>query len=260
MTRGIVIVAACALLAAAGPASAGLELRVVDAAGTASVTVPAGAPFALRVEAELAGDAGLGLALLTLDLELPGGAIGPLAVPVGSPIAAFAPPAGYSPNPSGYGGRPVGHRLLQAGGAQNVFAHGAWACDADRDCPDGGTCGNGFCSPVAGLPTGPLVLGVGLPGHRAVVGEATATAAQQPGTYQLAVLDARATIVDDGATGDPVWRTREVAAITSQPLEIVVTEGGGDVPAIPTAGPVGIVALIALLAGVGALLIRRRRD
>lgn len=44
----------------------------------------------------------------------------------------------------------------------------------------------------------------------------------------------------------------------AQVLEIVVTNGG-DVPAIPTAGPVGIVVLIAFLAGAGALLIRRRR-
>jgi hypothetical protein len=251
------LAASCALLAAAS-ASAGLDVRVVDASGAAIVAVPAGAPVEFRVEAELAGDAGLGLALLTLDLELPGGAIGPLVVPAGSPMAAFERPAGYSPNPAAYGGLPVGQRLLQAGGAQNVFAHGAWACDDDRDCPDGGTCGGGFCSPVSGLPTDPLVLGVALPGSPAVAGEAVATAPMQPGTYQLAVLGARATIVDDGATGDPVWRTREVATITSQPLEIVVTEGGGDVPAIPTAGPVGLALLISLLAGAGALLLRRR--
>lgn len=259
MTRQVLLAVACALLAAA-PALAGLDVRVVTDSGAATMTVSAGAPVGFRVEAELGGDAGLGLALLILDLELPGGAIGPLFVPAGSPMAAFAPPAGYSPNPSAYGGRPVGQRLLQAGGAQNVFAHGAWACDGDRDCPDGGTCGGGICSPVTGLPTDPLVLGVALPGTPAVVGEAAATAPMQPGTYQLAVLGARATVVDDGATGDPVWRTREVATITSQPLELVVTEGGGDVPAIPTAGPVAIAALIALLAGVGTLLIRRRRD
>ncbi len=257
MTRRILFAAACALLVAA-PALAGLDVRVVSASGDSTVSVPAGSQVELRVEAELGGDAGQGLALLTLDLELPGGAIGPLSVPAGSPMAGFAPPAGYSPNPAAYGGLPVGQRLLQAGGAQNVFAHGAWACDDDRDCPDGGTCGGGLCSPVSGLPADPLVLGVALPGTPAIVGEAVATAPMQPGTYQLAVLGARATIVDNGATGDPVWRTREVATITSQPLEIVVTEGGGDVPAIPTAGPVGLALLIGLLAVAGALLLRRR--
>lgn len=254
-------VLAVILIAVSSFAFADLELRVVDAAsGTASVTVRAGETFTYQIEAELGADGGQGLALLRFDLALPGGGLAPVTVPAGSALASFVPPPGYSPNPAGYGGVAAGDTLTQAGGAQNVFRHGAWQCDADRDCPASGTCNGGLCSQVAGLPTAPLVLGVALAGSPAVAGEGTALAPQAAGTYQLAVIGARATVIATDATGDPVWRTEPVATITTRALEIVVEEGGGQPPeAIPTAGPVGLAVLIAFLALAGVLLLRRRR-
>ncbi len=223
-------VVAVLLVTASSLVFADLELRVVDAAGgTGSVAVAPGAPIAYRLEAELDAGGGQGLALLSFDLALAGGEMQPLAMPAGSAMASFAPPPGYSPDPTGYGGLAIGGALIQAGGAQNVFNHGAWLCDADRDCPAGGICSGGLCSAVAGLPTAPPVLGV------ALAGSAT------------------------DATGDPVWRTEPVATITSRPLEIVVEEGGQQPEAIPAAGPVGLAVLILVLALAGVLLVRRRR-
>lgn len=253
-----VLVLSLVLVAAGlGPARA-MELRVVADTGAAAVEVVPGAVVAYRVEAELGADGGQGLALLRFDLELPSGVLSPVTVPAGSAMAAFAPPGGYAANPAGYGGLALGDRLLAVGGAQNVFAHGAWACDTDRDCPAAGTCSGGFCSPVAGLPTDPLVLGVALAGAPVVAAEGVAIVPTEPGTYQLAVSSALATVVTPGAGGDPVWRTAPVAAITGSALQIVVSEGTQPAAEIPTAGPFGLALLVLLLAVAGMFLLGRR--
>jgi len=242
-------------------AAAGLDVHIEDAvSGGATVSVEAGSPVTFNVVGEL-GSGTQGLAVVLFDLSFDGGALGPVDVPAGLPMTSFVDPLGFDGNPYGFTGTPHDGGLLQVGGAQNIFAQGRWLCDADRDCPDDGTCSAGLCSPVSGLPNGDLVLGVAQPGSAQALAQGTLVAPDAPGTYHLQVGNVRATAVSAASTGDPFWVTEPIDPITVAALTIEVSEGGnggGGSPAIPATTPIGVVAMVLLLL-VSAVFVLRRR-
>jgi hypothetical protein len=197
--------------------------------GLSEITVGPGCEVGYRVIVELADGANQGLASLAFDLDYSGGLLAPAVVPVSSPIAAFSPPLGYS-NPGGFGGTPSGGDLLQVGGSQNVMMHGQWSCDSDDECPGASNCVSGFCSAIAGLPTGEVIPDLGYPGAPVAVATGTVTVPTAPGVYDISATNPRASVLALGATGRQYWPTREAGTGVLTSLTITVDAGASCAP------------------------------
>jgi hypothetical protein len=264
-TRATVTALAAMLLLWAAPQAAvatALNVRVEAPDGAAEVTVEPGDPVPYRLVGELSDSATRGLALFVLDLELPGGTLGPMTPPGGMPLANFVPPAGFSHNPEGFGGTTRGAVLLQVGGAQNVFAHGQWACKDDLECPGDSVCAMGTCSPLPDLPAATLIPDVAQPGAPEVLATGVATAPTAEGTYTLGVTRLAANLVQVETDGDPFWATEPATVGQLGALTIRVEDQqpppGQDAYAIPTLTEWGLALLVVLLAAAAVLLLRGR--
>ncbi len=218
-----------ALVLSFGSVALATDLDVVieaDGCDASAITVGPACEIDYRVIVVLTDDASQGLALVLFDLEFDGGALAQAHEPTDLPMLNFAPSAGFSHNPDGYGGTVDDGGLLQVGGAQNIFRHGGWACEDYGDCPQGSICDGAYCSDIPGLPIGTLITGVAQPGSPAIAVTGTLTTPTTLGTYTLQVTSVSANVVRADATGDPVWMTEAagVAAVTN--LTMTVTADG----------------------------------
>jgi hypothetical protein len=202
-----------------------LVTLAADVCDASTIVVGPGCEVVYRVIGELSDSSNRGLAVVVFDLEFDGGALPQASEPTGLPMLNFVPPLGFAGNPSGYGGTPDDGRLLQVGGAQNVFNHGQWLCDEDDDCPSPSTCVTGLCTDLAGLPVGALITDVASPGSPAVLATGTLTAPSTEGTYTLQVTNLKANLVILGATGDPMWATEAAGVGTITNLLVTVQDG-----------------------------------
>jgi hypothetical protein len=229
------------------------------------ITAAPGCAIPYRVVAELTDDANLGLAMAIFDLEFSGGSLTPVQIPFEPPMNAFLPPAGFSNNPLGFGGTPAPTGLIQVGGVQNVFSHGAWPCSDDDDCPGTTTCQAQICEAYPGLPLGSVVTGIARPGSPVVLARGTAIAPAAEGVHTIAVENLNTSVIEIGSTGNPWWDTAVAQAGQLEPLVVYVvagasccTPGAPDLPAVPALTGTGAALLIILMAGAGIQLLMRR--
>ncbi|MHC4697157.1 MAG: IPTL-CTERM sorting domain-containing protein [Planctomycetota bacterium] len=228
MRRILVVTLAAAPLMLYVSAAQAANLNVTleaDRCDASIITVGPACEILYRVKAELSYGPGDGLALVVLDLEFDGGPLPQANEPTELPMRNFAAPNGFSANPEGYGGTPQGSRLIQVGGAQNIFNHGQWSCEDDDDCPGPSTCDTGLCTTIPGLPTGTLITGVAAPGSPVVLATGALTAPSLEGTYTLRVTKLTANLVKQGATGDLVWLTEAAGVGFLRNLSITVQDG-----------------------------------
>jgi hypothetical protein len=218
---------ALALLLLLGSPAWATELNLkVEASGchASAVTIGPLCETPYRVVGELTDASSDGLAMVVFDLEYTGGGLPPADTPSDLPMAAFAPPAGLS-NPGGYGGTPLGGKLVQVGGSQNVIGHGAWNCEAAEDCPAPSTCVDEVCTSLPGLPTGEIVLGVAQPGAAAAVATGTIVSPATPGTYTLRLTSPVGTVYEKGVDGRPYWWNETAGIGSVEDLTITVESG-----------------------------------
>jgi hypothetical protein len=210
-----------------GSAALATELNLrVEASGchASNVTIGPSCETPYRVIGELTDAESDGLAMVVFDLEFDGGGLSPADTPTDLPMASFAPPAGLS-NPDGYGGTPVGGKLVQVGGSQNIIGHGLWGCETEDDCPAPATCVDEICSAIPGLPLGTVVLGVAQPGAPASIATGTLITPAGPGTYTLHLTSPVGNVVEKGADGRPYWWNDTVGIGTIADLSITVQPG-----------------------------------
>lgn len=234
-----------------------------DLCGASAITVGPACETTYRVIAELTDDNSQGLAVIVFDLEFDGNGLPQADQPTELPMLNFVPPNGFSGNPDGYGGTPQGGKLIQVGGAQNVFNHGQWSCEDDDDCPIPSTCDGGLCTSVPGLPVGALITEVGEPGAPVVLVTGRLTVPSSEGSYTLQVTNLVANVIKQGAVGDPFWATEAAGVGTITNLSITVEKGApccdGSQSAIPTLSEWGLIILALLLLAVSKAYFGRRR-
>lgn len=177
-----------------------------------------------HVIGQLSDAASDGLSMVVFDLEFSGGSLVPAITPTALPMLAFAPPDGLS-NPAGYGGTPIGGKLVQVGGSQNVLGHGLWPCEASDECPGTSTCVDRLCTALPGLPLGSVVIGAGQPGAPASIVSGSLIAPATPGTYTLWLSNAVANLLEKGVDGRPYWWNQPVSVHSIEPLTITVVPG-----------------------------------
>jgi len=153
----------------------------ISSGGSSAVNALPGAVLTYEVSAELSDANNEGLALLCFDLEFDGGPLNQADVASGATQLNFATPLGLC-NPTGYGGTPVGGKLLQVGGAQNTIK-------------------NSF----APAPTGTVITDVGAPGTAVLFASGSLTAPATPGTYYLDATNLLANTLRQGETGAGVF-------------------------------------------------------
>lgn len=191
---------AAGLVGLAGLAAAtDLNLRI-QSAGSSNVTVAPGQSLRYYVTGVLSDGASHGLAMYAFDLAFDGGALPQADAPSAAPMTNFATPLGIN-NPTGFGGTPVGGRLVQVGGAQNTIQ-------------------NHF----APRPTGTVIPDLAQPTHRVLLVTGTLTAPTTPGTYTLVAENLFANVIRAGETGTPFWAVEAAAAGTNEPLTIQVLD------------------------------------
>lgn len=205
-----------------------------EACDASTITVGPGCTVFYRVIGELSDNASAGLAVVVLDLEFDGGPLPQADEPTEFPMLNFVAPNGFSGNPEGYGGTARPGKLVQVGGAQNVFNHGSWQCDDFEDCPRPSFCNAGICTNLAGLPIGTLIMDVAAPGSPVVLTSGTVTAPSSEGTYTLEIPKLAANLVRQDATGDPIWATEAAGVGPITNLSITVRD------AAPCCGEPGV--------------------
>ena len=257
----LTLASCCSSVALATDLNVTVEADVCDAS---TITVGPACEILYRVTAELHDTANEGLAVVVFDLEFDGADLSPADEPTELPMLNFVPPNGFSSNPEGYGGTVRNGRLVQIGGAQNVFNHGQWSCEGDGDCPAPSTCDGGLCTPVSGLPGGTLITDVASPGSPVVLVTGRLTVPSREGSYTLQVANLVANVIRQGATGDPFWATEVAGVYAVTNLSIMVEQGAsccdGPPVTIPTLSEWGLIILALLLLVVGKVYFGKRRQ
>lgn len=197
--RNALLVAAALSVSTAAQA-ADLDLRA-RSDGSSHVGVLPGALVDYEIVGELSDASNQGLAMFTFDLHFTGGPLAQAAAPqVGSTMASFAPPAGWS-IPAGFGGLPSAGDLIQVGGAQNTIR-------------------NQF----APIPNGVVMTGIALEGSPEVLVTGTLVAPNAPGIYTLEIEDPMANVIRLGSSGVPFWHVTPAGEGTVIDLVIEVVD------------------------------------
>ncbi len=200
-------------IALATPAIASAsDLNVtVRSGGASTVTVAPGATVNYEIVGEFSDAANDGLAYFRCDLEFEGAPLNAANAPVSAPMTNFARPLGLT-NPAGFGGTPIGGKLIQVGGAQN-------------------TINNAF----AAAPTGVVITGIAKPGTPQVLVTGTLNAPLKVGDFKLKVTNLDANVIRQGGTGVPFWPcdaagngtitdlTVHVSALSAAPATVSIT-------------------------------------
>jgi hypothetical protein len=186
--------------------AAATSIHLTISSGNASeILVEPGAvvPFVVSAEIDSATDNG-GLAGISFDLAYDGGDLSPVAVPTTPPMTAFVQPSGLN-NPEGFGGKPLGDRLIQVGGAQNTIAN------------------DGTYGP---FPIGKVVAGVAHQPQIIATGSVTAPLAN--GSYALTARNVLASLlVSDEPEPEGFWRSRLAGSSNVTPLTIHINQSEG---------------------------------
>jgi CxxC motif-containing protein (DUF1111 family) len=200
------LLAVLLMLAPAPSQTADLQLTVTGDGQLSSVTVLPGAAFTWTVSAQLTAGDHDGLALLGFDLWFEGGTLEPAAPPTGD-ARLLGGPRSFM-NPAGFGGTPMGDRLLQVGGGQDTLV------------PDD------------------IRAGLAAPGEPLIVTTGRAHAPATPGLYRLQVEHGFANVLLPPDTTSGLRLVMPARITRSAPLVIRVTANGasGDTDAVVNPG------------------------
>lgn len=189
----------CLALGALPAVATATDLDIsVESGGLNSITVSPGQVVSYDVVGELTDSLNEGLALFSVDLDMPGATLTPAATPTAGNMVGFAPPLGLS-NPAGFGGTQSGSSLKQVGGMQNTIK-------------------NSF----APQPSGSVATGIAQPGAAEVLASGTVTAPTQHGTYTLSASNVLANVIRQGESGAPTWFVDAAGLGSNTGLDVTV--------------------------------------
>lgn len=178
MKRLTSLLTVCAFAATASASDLNLS---IESGGQNAVTVSPGQVVTYNVVGELSDNLNEGLALFSIDLNMPGVVLTPVNAPTSTGMLNFALPLGLT-NPAGFGGTQNGRAISQIGGMQNTLK-------------------NTF----APVPTGTVITGIAANGAPETLFTGQVAMPTASGLYSLNAANVLANVIRQGETGTPTW-------------------------------------------------------